>query len=81
MKMRYAIRQHHGSAQIGCKKTFSKISRLPIILGLSTEKTLGQVANPGGERSYGDYSKMAAVLCGFLADSLPAKTVSEHFIA
>ena len=47
-----------------------------------TGKTLGRGGpNPGDERPYGEYSKMAAVLCGLVADSLPAKTVSERFIA
>ena len=41
----------------------------------------GTRANPGGERPYGEYSKMAAVLCGLVSDSFPAKTVSERFVA
>ena len=38
-------------------------------------------ANPGGERPREEYSKMAAVLCGLISDSLSAKTVSECFVA
>lgn len=40
-----------------------------------------ELVNPGDERSYGEYSKMAAVLCRLVADSLPGKTVRLHFIA
>ena len=47
------------------------------IWSFNREDTGTRWANPGGERLYGEYSKMAAVLCGLVADSLPVKTVSE----